>query len=170
MHNYRLSGKIKGSVIINKSKIIYELWKLLDDIDTASDVFKENYHHLANYVYEQQRKRFNFISGKQIDKLYDKYEKYSNLDIVDNLEPLDILNIDTCTIDKVNITENGIKVTQGWYIGYRENNRKINKWKWWYTILEESSLEEDIINGGNTINSCELKTFNIKVQGHIVKD
>ncbi len=34
------------------------LWGLLDDIDTASDMFKDNYKGLANYVYKKQRQRF----------------------------------------------------------------------------------------------------------------
>mgnify|MGYP003349414019 FL=1 len=43
------------------------LWKLLDDIDTASDRFKTNYEGLAKYVYFTQRKRFEIMTGEQFD-------------------------------------------------------------------------------------------------------
>ena len=32
---------------------------LLDDIDTASDIFKGDYENLARYVYRKQQKRWN---------------------------------------------------------------------------------------------------------------
>ena len=43
------------------------LWKLLDDIDTASDRYKSNYQGLAKYVYKTQRKRFEIMTGEQYD-------------------------------------------------------------------------------------------------------
>lgn len=43
------------------------LWKLLDDIDTASDRFKTNYEGLAKYVYFTQRKRFEIMTDEQFD-------------------------------------------------------------------------------------------------------
>jgi hypothetical protein len=43
---------------MNKDEAIVFLWNLLDDIDTASDMFKENYEEFAKYVYKKQRKRF----------------------------------------------------------------------------------------------------------------
>jgi hypothetical protein len=46
-----------------------ELWKLLDDIDTASDAFKTNYEGLAKYVYHTQRKRFAIMTGEEYDAI-----------------------------------------------------------------------------------------------------
>ncbi len=33
------------------------LWMLLDDIDTASDIFKDDYEALAKYVYRKAQER-----------------------------------------------------------------------------------------------------------------
>lgn len=33
------------------------LWSLLDDIDTASDIFKDDYEGLAKYVYRKAQER-----------------------------------------------------------------------------------------------------------------
>jgi hypothetical protein len=48
-----------------------KLWKLLDDIDTASDRYKSNYEGLAEYVYKTQRKRFEIMTGEQFDAAID---------------------------------------------------------------------------------------------------
>lgn len=58
---------------MNKNRIIYELWRMLDNIDTASDAYKDNYEELAKFTYREQRKRFNVVDEKSIDKLYEKY-------------------------------------------------------------------------------------------------
>ena len=57
----------------HKNKIIYELWKIIDDIDTASDKAKENDWVYRNYVEKKQKERFDVCSIKFIDALYDKY-------------------------------------------------------------------------------------------------
>ena len=57
----------------DKDRIIYELWKLLDDIDTASDMFARDYKGLAEYVYKIQQKRHGIVGEEQIDALYDRY-------------------------------------------------------------------------------------------------
>ena len=50
-------------------KQVAVLWELLDAIDTASDIFKDNYKGLAEYVYKTQRERFSVVSGEQYDAL-----------------------------------------------------------------------------------------------------
>ncbi len=60
----------------NRDKIIYNLWKLLDDIDTASDIFKSSYESLASYTYRIQRKRFEYADEVYINLLYNKYYQH----------------------------------------------------------------------------------------------
>lgn len=55
----------------DKDRIIYELWKLLDNIDTFSDMYKDNYEGLSKAVYREQQKRWKIIEN--VDDLYDKY-------------------------------------------------------------------------------------------------
>lgn len=52
-----------------QKSISADLWKLLDEIDTASDVFKTNYEGLAKYVYHTQRKRFAIMSGEEFEAI-----------------------------------------------------------------------------------------------------
>jgi hypothetical protein len=59
--------------IVRKEKIIYLLYKLLDNIDTASDMFKDDYKGLAKYVYKLQQKRHDVISKAYVNELYDRY-------------------------------------------------------------------------------------------------
>jgi len=44
------------------------LWTLLDDIDTASDIFKDDYEGLAKYVYRkaQERHKIAHSDGHQL--------------------------------------------------------------------------------------------------------
>ena len=60
---------------IKKDKIIFDLWKLLDEIDTASDMFKEDYESLSKYVYKKQRKRFDIIDINSVETLYNMFNK-----------------------------------------------------------------------------------------------
>ncbi len=53
-------------------KMAVRLWALLDDLDTASDRYKDNYEQLAWYVYKKQRGRFEIMSGEQYDALKTK--------------------------------------------------------------------------------------------------
>jgi predicted nucleotide-binding protein len=56
-----------------KDKIIYELWKIIDDIDTASDIAKGNDKAYRNMVEKKQEERWKHISEKRIGQLFDKY-------------------------------------------------------------------------------------------------
>ena len=51
----------------------FELWKLLDDIDTASDMFKSNYEALANFVCATQQKRWNVLEIDEVNLLYEMF-------------------------------------------------------------------------------------------------
>ena len=57
----------------DKEKAIYELWKIIDDIDTASDVAKNNDKFYRKLVEEYQAKRHQIVEEKYIDRLYEKY-------------------------------------------------------------------------------------------------
>lgn len=75
--NYDIRNYSKAAVtthiLDDADKIIYELWKIIDDIDTASDMFKENYEYFAKSVYNKQQERWKILSGNDVEKLYDKY-------------------------------------------------------------------------------------------------
>ena len=57
---------------MNKDKIIYELYKIIDDIDTSLDVFKTDYVGLQKSVSKRVKQRF-FIPSDTVDELYRKY-------------------------------------------------------------------------------------------------
>jgi hypothetical protein len=59
--------------------ISFKLWKLLDDIDSFDDVFKDSDMEFRNATYEKQRQRFDFLPPEEIDKLYDNFY-YGNRD------------------------------------------------------------------------------------------
>lgn len=53
---------------------IYRLWKLLDDIDTASDIAKADDGLFRALVEQYQRQRFDVVGEPEIDTLYDRYD------------------------------------------------------------------------------------------------
>ena len=53
----------------------YELWKLLDDIDMASDMFKTDYKGLATYTYLTQQKRWKVLGIRDTNLLYEIFHK-----------------------------------------------------------------------------------------------
>lgn len=57
----------------DKDRIIYELWKLLDNIDTASDIAKDNTTLYIGMVNSIQKQRWRIIEEDFVDELYDKY-------------------------------------------------------------------------------------------------
>lgn len=59
---------------MDKDQIIYQLFKLLDDIDTMSDIAKDDDRFYRAKVEHLQAKRFLVLTDqKYIDQLYDKY-------------------------------------------------------------------------------------------------
>ncbi len=60
-------------------KQIYELFRLLDDIDTAGDMFKEDHVGYREYVERKQKERWNYVNENQIKELYKKY--YDRLEL-----------------------------------------------------------------------------------------
>jgi len=56
-----------------KDRIIYELWKLLDNIDTASDIAGSNTALYIGMVRQIQKQRWRIIEEDFVDELYDKY-------------------------------------------------------------------------------------------------
>lgn len=53
--------------------VAIHLWKLLDDIDTYSDMFKDNYERLAKAVYRRQRLRFQVGTSDGYDVEFNGY-------------------------------------------------------------------------------------------------
>ena len=54
----------------NYKKMAHELWQLLDDIDTASDIFKpsetngfKSYHNFYSYSLKKASKRFDLLKS-----------------------------------------------------------------------------------------------------------
>jgi hypothetical protein len=58
---------------MEKDRIIYQLWKILDDIDTISDIVKSDDKVYRRLVEEKQRLRFMCASSEYVDELYKKY-------------------------------------------------------------------------------------------------
>lgn len=57
----------------NKDKVIYELWRILDNIDTMGDIAKSDNAYYRRRVVELQNKRWDVIGELDIDELYEKY-------------------------------------------------------------------------------------------------
>jgi len=55
-------------------RTIYLLWKLLDDIDTLDDACKGDDSAFRKQVYNIQQMRWQFISEKGIDELYEQFQ------------------------------------------------------------------------------------------------
>ncbi len=60
-------------------KQIFELFRLLDNIDTGLDMFKDNYEGFQKYVINQVKRRWNYINEKQVNELY--YKFYDELEL-----------------------------------------------------------------------------------------
>jgi len=59
-------------------KKCYELWRLLDDIDTLDDMAKEDDKAFREACYKIQQRRWEIINEDTIAKLYDKYNDINN--------------------------------------------------------------------------------------------
>ena len=51
----------------------FELWKLLDNIDTLDDACREDDKQFRRSAYEQQRKRFAIVGGTEFDALHREF-------------------------------------------------------------------------------------------------
>ena len=51
----------------------YELWKLLDDIDTAGDIAKSDDKLYRAMAERHQAKRWNFLEEGEVNFLYDMF-------------------------------------------------------------------------------------------------
>ncbi len=52
--------------------IIVRLWMIIDDIDTYSDIFKDNYEGFARAVYKKDNERFDVIPLEEIEKMTER--------------------------------------------------------------------------------------------------
>ena len=59
----------------NWKYIAEELWKLLDDIDTASDMFKPKIDNFYRYAMKKVEKRFEYVTSDGFNLFPIKYSK-----------------------------------------------------------------------------------------------
>jgi tRNA nucleotidyltransferase/poly(A) polymerase/DNA topoisomerase IB/2'-5' RNA ligase len=52
---------------------VYELWKIIDDIDTAGDMAKSDDALYRNLVQRYQAQRFDVVPDARVEKLYDRF-------------------------------------------------------------------------------------------------
>lgn len=55
-------------------KKCYELWRLLDDIDTLDDACKDNNESFRELTHIIQQKRWLIMNVKEVDKLFKKFD------------------------------------------------------------------------------------------------
>jgi hypothetical protein len=51
----------------------FELWRLLDNIDTLDDAWREDDAGFRKSAYAMQRRRFQFLGTVDVDELYADY-------------------------------------------------------------------------------------------------
>jgi len=61
------------SRIGNLEKMIFELFKIIDDVDTISDIAKDNMILYRALVQSSIEERWKHIEEKYVDELYEKY-------------------------------------------------------------------------------------------------
>lgn len=60
-------------VSIGYEMVIYRLWKIIDDIDTISDVVKSNDKLYRKFVEDKQKERFKIVPEVVINELYERF-------------------------------------------------------------------------------------------------
>lgn len=58
---------------VNKDELIFQLWRIIDNIDTFGDMAKSNDKAFRSLTEKEQRKRWEHASPEFIDHLYDKF-------------------------------------------------------------------------------------------------
>lgn len=51
----------------------YQLWRIIDNIDTASDVFKIDKDGLISYIQREQGRRWEYLTEAEVEQLYKSY-------------------------------------------------------------------------------------------------
>jgi len=84
---------------LSDREIADKLWCILDDIDSASDMFKPSdknpgsYERFYNYVMKKHRKRFDYLASDGYD-LYTKSEwREKNINTIVDDEPIQFKEI-----------------------------------------------------------------------------
>jgi hypothetical protein len=65
-------------------KKLYDLYKVLDDIDTTSDIYKEHTNARIEHIEDLHKKRHDILNDDEVDKLYGIYYKIDD----DMLSPI----------------------------------------------------------------------------------
>jgi hypothetical protein len=73
LYNWIFKDRGEGEKIM--SKLEYDLYKALDDIDTTSDIYKGNYKARCEHIDEIVNSIKNFIEVPHVQDLYNKYYK-----------------------------------------------------------------------------------------------
>jgi len=60
-------------LIQDQEKKIFYLFQLLDDIDTASDMFREDHEGFRRFVRKMHEKRFEIVDDAESKRLYASY-------------------------------------------------------------------------------------------------
>jgi hypothetical protein len=58
---------------MDKDKLIFNLWRIIDNIDTFGDMAKSNDEVFRSLTEKEQQKRWQFVDSHYIDLIYDKY-------------------------------------------------------------------------------------------------
>lgn len=58
---------------MDKDKLIYELWQIIDNIDTISDIAQTDHEVYRSMVEREQHKRWGVLSENYLIFLYSKY-------------------------------------------------------------------------------------------------
>lgn len=58
---------------MSEEQQVYELWKLLDDVDTLDDAVKSNDRAFREHTRSIIKKRHTLLTSFKLDELYDKY-------------------------------------------------------------------------------------------------
>lgn len=74
---YSLKRTIKEYMTLceYREKLIYDLFRILDDIDLAEEIAGEDHEYFRNRVGVLRKKRYLYIKDKEIEDLYNKFYK-----------------------------------------------------------------------------------------------
>lgn len=60
-------------VNIDKDELIFQLWRIIDNIDTFGDMAKSDDKAFRAMTEREQKKRWNYASSEYVDHIYTKY-------------------------------------------------------------------------------------------------
>ena len=76
LHDGKVLDKLNKKARTASEEEVFKLWKLLDDIDTASDIAKGDDAMYRNLVERYQAKRRDVVPEERVEALYDQFFKW----------------------------------------------------------------------------------------------